>query len=80
MERSSIKMIPCPFCGYDDSKEGNFNLVTFKRDRKKRLGLYHEICTIKCGGCTCNISQAGITKDNAFENAVATWNSRATTP
>lgn len=67
----------CPFCGNDEKVTGKINTVTYKKDRKKVLGFYHEICTIKCGGCTCSISQAGITKDNAFENAVAAWNRRA---
>lgn len=67
------KLKPCPFCG---NTKQPFSW-RFKRDKRKVLGVYFQICTIKCGGCTCQISQAGIDREAAERNAIAIWNHRA---
>lgn len=72
-----ITMVPCPFCGHDQASDLKFPTITYKKDRKKILGVCHTICTIKCGGCTCTISQAGVTKEDALKNAMNMWNKRA---
>ena len=72
---NDIKFASCPFCGWDYSKDSLKNpTITYKRDRKKILGVYHEICTFRCGGCTCSIRQAGINKEEAYKAAVKIWN------
>ena len=72
-----ITMIPCPFCGHDQVSDLKFPTITYKKDRKKILGVYHTICTIKCGDCTCTISQAGVNKEDALKHAMNIWNKRA---
>lgn len=67
---SEIKLKPCPFCG------GKAELYSVKMDKKKILGKYHMIATIKCKSCTAQISQAGQDGDKAFKNAADLWNSR----
>lgn len=67
------KLKPCPFCG-NTKKPFSWR---FKRAERKVLGVYFQICTLKCGGCTCQISQAGIDREAAERNAIAIWNSRA---
>ena len=67
---------PCPFCanqmkGYPDYT------ISFKRDKKKIFGIYHEICTLHCNRCTCTIQQAGASKEEAERNARNVWNTRA---
>jgi len=67
---------PCPFCG--NKMDGYPNCtITFKHDKRKVWGIYHEICTIHCNGCGCTIQQAGCGKDGAEENASKAWNRRA---
>jgi len=66
----------CPFCenqmkGYPDYT------ISFKRDKKKRFGIYHEICTLHCNKCGCTIQQAGATRERAEENVSKAWNRRA---
>jgi len=63
---------PCPFCGY----KMNDYTISFKRDRRKVNGVYHEICTIKCPKCTCSISQAGVDRERAEVHALDMWNRR----
>lgn len=67
---NEIKLKPCPFCG------GKAELYSVKRDKKKILGIYHMIATIKCKSCTAQINQAGQDGDKAFKNAADLWNSR----
>lgn len=68
-----MELKPCPFCG---STEERYTF-SFKNDRKKVNGVYYKLCTIKCGGCTATITQAGFTKERAEENAIRQWNRRA---
>ena len=63
----------CPFCGSDMR---NYT-VSFKRDKRKVMGVYHKICTIQCDKCTCSIRQAGATNEIAERYAVEAWNRRA---
>lgn len=67
------KLKPCPFCG----NTMEHYTISFKRDRRKVMGVYHEICTLKCPGCTCTIQQAGWSREKAEENAISVWNRRA---
>lgn len=62
---------PCPFCG------GEAELYRMKRDRRKVMGVYHTIATIKCTSCTAQVSQAGAWEERAIENAAHQWNRRA---
>ena len=72
------KFAQCPFCGWDYSKDNlKIPTITYKKDRKKVLGVYHTICTFQCGGCTCSISQAGVDKEKAYEAVVRVWNKRS---
>ena len=67
---------PCPFCG--NPMKGYLDYtISFKRDKKKIFGIYHEICTFKCGKCTCTISLAGATKEEAEKHVFDFWNRRA---
>lgn len=68
---SEIKLKPCPFCG------GQAELYSTKRDKRKVLGIYHMIATIKCKSCPAEIKQAGQDNDRAFKNAAELWNRRA---
>ena len=65
---------PCPFCG------GEAELYSMKRDKRKRLGVYHMIAEIRCCGfgCTARVSQAGYDENKAFKNAADIWNRRTT--
>lgn len=66
----------CPFCG--NSMNGYPDYTTqFKRDKKKIYGIFHEICTIKCNGCGCTLSQAGVDREDAERNVTHLWNKRA---
>ena len=67
---------PCPFCGNKMDGYPDFT-ITFKRDRRKRFGIYHEICTLKCNRCSCTVSQAGATREEAEKHVVDLWNRRA---
>lgn len=67
------KLKPCPFCGNTDKPFSR----RFKRDKRKVFGEYFQICILKCGGCTCQVSQAGIDKEAAERNVIAIWNRRA---
>lgn len=67
---------PCPFCGNPMNEYPRYTL-SFKRDKKKIYGIYHEICTFKWGRCTCTISQAGASKEEAKTHAFNAWNRRA---
>ena len=67
---------PCPFCGNKMDGYPDYT-ITFKRDKKKVYGVYHEICTLHCNRCTCTIRQAGATMDEAERNAYNAWNRRA---
>lgn len=62
---------PCPFCG------GEAELYRMKRDGRKVMGIYHMIATIKCTGCTAQVSQAGYCEERAIKNAANMWNRRA---
>ena len=55
--------------------EGMF-IKTFKRDSRKRYGIYHLICTIRCPKCTANVYQAGATREEAEKFATDRWNTR----
>lgn len=68
---SEIKLKPCPFCG------GEAELYSMKRDKRKVLGIYHMIATIKCKRCPAKIEVAGQDNDRAFKNAAELWNRRA---
>lgn len=67
-----MELKPCPFCGSDMQ---NYT-VSFKRDKRKFMGVYHQICTIKCDRCTCSIRQAGTTDEIAERYAIEVWNRR----
>ena len=66
---------PCPFCGNKMDGYPDYT-ITFKRDRRKRFGIYHEICTLKCNRCTCTVSQAGATREEAEKHVANVWNRR----
>lgn len=67
---------PCPFCG--NLMDGYPSCtISFKRERRKVYGIYHEICTLKCGRCGCTLSQAGVDGENAENNVMRLWNRRA---
>lgn len=68
---------PCPFCGNKMNGFPDYT-ISFKRDNRKRYGIYHEICTLKCGCCGCTISQAGATRDEAEIHVSNLWNGRHT--
>ena len=70
------KLERCPFCGNTMERYPDYT-ITFKRDKRKMLGIYHEICTLECGKCTCSIRQAGATREEAEKNAKKYWNRRA---
>ena len=69
---------PCPFCGNPMNGYPDYT-ISFKRDRRKTLGIYFEICTLHCNRCTCEIHQAGATREDAETNAANAWNRRADT-
>lgn len=63
---------PCPFCGEEAQ------LYSMKQEKRKILGVYYKIATIRCTGlCTAQVSQAGPTEIRAYENAAKMWNRRA---
>lgn len=64
---------PCPFCGNDTQ---NYFRYSFKKDRKKRFGIYYDICEIYCTCCTASIRQAGAGRERAQEFAEKRWNER----
>lgn len=66
---------PCPFCGNQMEGYPDYT-ISFKRDKKKRLGIYHEICTLHCNHCGCAIQQAGATREKAEEYVLKAWNRR----
>lgn len=66
---------PCPFCGNKMNGYPDYT-ISFKRDRRKIYGVYHEICTIHCNRCTCTIQQAGATREEAERNVSNAWNRR----
>lgn len=68
---SEIKLKPCPFCG------GEAELYSMKRDKRKVLGIYYKVATIKCKRCPAKIEVAGQDNDRAFKNAAKLWNRRA---
>ena len=65
----------CPFCGNCMNGYPDYT-VSFKRDKKKIYGVFHEICIIHCNKCGCTISQAGIDRETAERNAMTHWNRR----
>lgn len=69
-----MELKPCPFCGSDMQNYA----VSFKKDRRKVMGVKHQICTIQCDRCTCSIRQAGKTDGIAFRYAIEVWNRRVT--
>ena len=70
-----MELKPCPFCGNPMNGYPDYT-ISFKKDKKKRYGIFFEICTIKCGRCTCTISQAGASKEEAEKHASNVWNRR----
>lgn len=68
-----MELEKCPFCG---SNMQNYT-ISFKRDKRKVMGVFHQICIIQCDKCTCSIRQAGPTKEIAEQNAIRAWNRRA---
>ena len=66
---------PCPFCGGEMNGYPDF-IISFKRDKRKVLGIYHEICTLKCNRCSCTVHQAGATREEAEKNVFNLWNRR----
>ena len=76
-ERVMVELKPCPFCGNKMNGYPDYT-ISFKRDRKKIYGVYHEICTIHCNRCTCTIQQAGASKEEAEMYAFYAWNKRYT--
>ena len=66
--------IPCAHCGNIDDLR--FTLQ-FKKDRKKRCGIYYDICTIRCNCCSASVQQAGAGRKLAEKNALLMWNTRA---
>lgn len=69
---------PCPFCGNVMDGYPDYT-ISFKRDRRKIFGVYHEICKLHCNRCGCEISQAGCNKEAAEQNVANLWNRRAET-
>lgn len=67
---------PCPFCGNPMNGYPDYT-IRFKRDRRKVLGVYHEICILHCAKCTCTLEQAGATREEAEKHVVNVWNRRA---
>lgn len=67
---------PCPFCGNKMDGFPDYT-ITFKRDRRKTFGIYHEICTLKCNRCSCTVKQAGATREEAEKYVAILWNRRA---
>lgn len=66
---------PCPFCGNEMDGYPDYT-ITFKRDRRKIFGIYHEICTLKCNRCSCTVKQAGATREEAEKHVANLWNRR----
>jgi len=67
---------PCPFCGNPMDSVPRYTL-SYNREKKKRNGIYYRICTMKCERCTCSVSQAGATFEQAKDHVFAAWNRRA---
>ena len=67
---------PCPFCGGEMNGYPDFT-ISFKRNKRKVLGIYYEICTLNCNRCTCTVYQAGVTRKEAEKNVFNLWNRRA---
>ena len=70
----AVVFIPCAHCGNNDDLR--FTLK-FKKDRKKRCGIYYDICTIRCNCCSASVQQAGAGRKLAEKNALLMWNTRA---
>ena len=68
-----MELKPCPFCGNDNQLYFRYS---FKKDRKKRFGIYYDICEIYCTCCTASVRQAGVGRDRAQEFAEKLWNRR----
>ena len=66
---------PCPFCGNPMNGFPDYT-VSYKRDRRKVYGIYHEICTLKCNRCSCTVYQAGASREEAEKNVSSLWNRR----
>lgn len=67
MSSNLEQLKPCPFCGGEMNRYPDFT-ISFKRDKRKVLGIYHEICTLKCNRCSCTVYQAGATREEAEKN------------
>ena len=68
---------PCPFCGNRMDGYPDYT-TTYKLERRKRFGINHMICTLKCTRCSCTVSQAGATREEAEKNVSSLWNRRTT--
>lgn len=69
------RLRPCPFCGNIMNGYPDYT-ISFKHDSRKRYGVVFTICKIHCNKCTCTISQAGCTKEEAEKHALNLWNKR----
>lgn len=71
-----MELKPCPFCGNPMNGYPDYT-ITFKKDKKKIYGVYHEICTLQCNKCTCTVRQAGASREEAEKHVANLWNERA---
>lgn len=71
-----MELKACPFCGNPMNGYPDYT-ITFKRDKKKIYGVYHEICTLHCNKCTCTVHQAGASREEAEKHVANVWNRRA---
>ncbi len=70
-------LIPCPFCGNKMDEFPDYT-ITYNLERRKRFGIHHMICTLKCNRCSCTVSQAGATREEAEKHVANLWNRRTT--
>lgn len=71
----SVELKPCPFCNNQMNGFPDFT-ISFKQERRKVFGIYHQNCTLKCGKCGCTIRQAGATREEAEKHVFNLWNRR----
>ena len=72
MNNNSLK--PCPFCGGNGVRK----LIKPYRKIKGRGQSYLAIIGCETIGCTVEVSQAGFTREDAWNYAESRWNNRAT--
>ena len=72
MNNNSLK--PCPFCGGNGTRK----LIKPYRKIKGRGQSYLAIIGCETVGCTVEVSQAGFTREEAWNYAESKWNNRVT--